>query len=54
MNPNADLCPVCGTPMAIGHYCPQCASDYEEAHYNPNDDFDYMDDPWDDCREQEA
>lgn len=50
MNPNADLCPVCGTPMAIGHYCPQCASDYEEAHYNPNDDFDYMDD----CKEQEA
>ncbi len=50
MNPNADLCPVCGTPMAIGHYCPQCASDYEEAHYNPNDDFDYMDN----CKEQEA
>lgn len=49
MNPNADLCPVCGTPMAIGHYCPQCASDYEEAHHNPNDDSDYMDD----CKEQE-
>ena len=40
--------------MAIGHYCPQCASDYEEAHYNPNDDFDYMDDIWDDCKEPEA
>ena len=51
MNPNADLFPVCGTPMAIGHYCPQCASDYEEANHNPNDDFDYMDDIWNDCKE---
>lgn len=51
MNPNADLCHNCGTPMAIGYYCPQCASGYEEAHHNPNDDFDYMDDIWNDCKE---
>ena len=37
--------------MAIGRYCQQCASDYEEAQHNPNDDFDYMDDIWNDCKE---
>ena len=42
MNPNTDLCHNYGTPMAIGHYCP---------HHNPNDDFDYMDDIWNDCKE---
>lgn len=47
-----DLCPVCGTPMPLlGDICKQCASDYKEAHYNPDDEFDYMDDVWNDCKE---